>query len=161
MDSLPNHVQQKGKHMQSRIAQVLEKFSGGFNCCQSILATYGDIHGIDRKTALKLGCGMGGGLGHAGEVCGFVSAACLLLGLKNGGDTPEAKLKVNPLCLELCDAIVAKYGSVNCKDIIKRDIRTMEATLKAKEEGIFKDICAPCGQFIAELLENKYNILNK
>jgi C_GCAxxG_C_C family probable redox protein len=147
--------------MQSRITQVLDSFASGHNCCQSLLAAYGEFYGLGRETALKLGSGMGGGLGHAGEVCGFVSAACLLLGLKNGGDTPEAKAKVNPLCLELCDAIVAKYGSVNCKDIIKRDIRTIEATIKAKEEGAFAQICTPCGQFIAELLENKYGILNR
>jgi C_GCAxxG_C_C family probable redox protein len=125
-----------------------------------MLATYGDIHGLDRETALKLGSGMGGGLGHSGEVCGFVSAACLLLGLKHGTDEPTAKLTVNPICLSLCDEIVAKYGSVNCKEIIKRDIRTTEATLQAKAEGIFKDICVPCGQCVAELLENKYDILN-
>ena len=146
--------------MQSRTTQVLESFSGGYNCCQSLLATYGEIHGLDRTTALKLGSGMGGGLGHTGEVCGFVSAACLLLGLKHGTDDPAAKLKVNPICLEFCDEFKAKYSSVNCKDIIKRDIRTMEATLKAKEEGVFQ-ICGECGQFAAELLENKYDILKK
>jgi len=124
------------------------------------LATYGEIHGLDREMALKLGSGMGGGLGHAGEACGFVSAACLLLGLKYGGVTPEAKWKANPVCLEFCDAFKAKYVSANCKDIINRDIRTLEATLKAKEEGVMRDICAPCGQFVAELLENKYDILN-
>ena len=146
--------------MQTRATQVVDTFSGGYNCCQSMLATYCEIYGLHRETALKLGSGMGGGLGHTGEVCGFVSAACLLLGLKNATAAPEAKWKVNPLALELCDEVKAKYGSVNCKDIIKRDIRTMEATLKAKEEGVFQEICVPCGKFIAELLENKYDILN-
>ena len=148
------------KIMQSRIPQALDSFSGGYNCCQSMLATYSKLYGLDRETALKLGSGMGGGLGHTGEVCGFVSAGCLLLGLKHGTDDPTAKLKVNPIVLEFCDTIVAKYASVNCKDIIHRDIRTMEATIKAKEEGVFKDICFPCGQFVAELLETKYDILN-
>ena len=146
--------------MQSRITHVLDSFASGYNCCQSILEAYGEIHGLNRETAMKLGSGMEGGLGHAGEVCGFVSAACLLLGLKHGTDSTDAKFKVNPICLEFCDDFKAKYDSVNCKDIIKRDIRTMEATLKAKEEGIFQDICAKCGQLVAELLENKYDILN-
>ena len=145
--------------MQSRVAQVVETFTGGYNCCQSMLVTYSEIYGLNRETALKLASGMGGGVGHSGEVCGFVSAACLLLGLKHGTDAPESKLKVFPICLELCDEFTAKYGSVNCKDIIKRDIRTLEATAKAKEAGAFK-ICGECGQFVAELLENKYDILN-
>ena len=145
--------------MQSRISQVLDSFTGGYNCCQSLLSTYGKIHGLDRAMALKLAGGMGGGLGHTGEVCGFVSAACLLLGLKNGTGDPTAKLQVNPICLEFCDEFKAKFGSVNCKDIIKRDIRTMEATLQAKEEGVFQ-ICGECGRFAAEILETKYDILN-
>ena len=145
--------------MQSRATQVVGSFTGGYNCCQSLLATYSEIYGLDRETALKLASGMGGGIGHTGEVCGFVSAACLLLGLKHGTDAPDAKLNVNPLCLEFCDAFKAKYNSVHCIDIIKRDIRTMEATIKAKEEGAFQ-ICGECGQFAAELLETKYDILN-
>ena len=145
--------------MTSQVTQVLNSFVGGHNCCQSLLATYCEVHGLDRETALKLGSGMGGGVGHSGELCGFVSGACLLLGLKYGTDAPESKLKLNPICLEFCNAFKEKFGSVNCRDIIKRDISTLEATVKAKEEGVFQ-ICGECGQFIAELLENKYDILN-
>lgn len=138
---------------------MLETFAGGHNCCQVVLATYGHLHGLDRTTALKLGTGMGGGVGHSGELCGFVSGACLVLGLKHGTDAPTSKLTLNPICLEFCNDFKEKYGSVNCRDIIKRDITTMEATIKAKQEGTFQ-ICGECGQFVAELLENKYDILN-
>ena len=145
--------------MQSRVQQVLNCFTKGYNCCQSILATYGDVYGLDNETALKLAAGMGGGIGHTGKVCGFVSAACLLLGLKHGTDTAEAKLKVFPICGKFCDEFAAEYGSTDCMDIIKCDIRTMEATVKAKADGIF-NICGECGQFAAELLENTYGILD-
>ncbi len=145
--------------MSSHVSQILNSFGGGHNCCQSILAVYGEIHGLNRETALKLGTGMGGGVGHSGELCGFVSGACLVLGMKYGTDAPASKLKLNPICLEFCNAFKEKFGSVNCRDIIKRDITTMEATVKAKEEGAF-NICGECAQFVGELLENKYDILN-
>lgn len=145
--------------MESRVSQFLDSFAGGYNCCQAVLSTYGELYGLDRKTALKLGTGMGGGAGHSGELCGFVSGACLVLGLKNGTDAPASKLSVNPICLEFCDDFKAKYGSVNCRDILKRDIRTLEDTVKAKEEGAFQ-ICGECAGFVAELLETKYDILN-
>ncbi len=90
--------------MTSLVSQVLDSFAGGHNCCQAVLAAYGEIHGLNRETALKLGAGMGGGVGHSGELCGFVSAACLVLGLKHGTDAPESKLKLNPICLEFCNA---------------------------------------------------------
>ena len=129
--------------MSSRVTQVLDLFADKYNCCQAMLATYGEIHGLNCETALKLGSGMGSGLGRVGGMCGFVSATCLLLGLKHGTDAPDAKLKVNPICLEFCNDFKAKYGSVHCIDIIKRKI------------------CAECGQFVAELLENKYDILTR
>jgi C_GCAxxG_C_C family probable redox protein len=141
--------------MNSQVSQLLNSFVAGHNCCQSMLSTYCQIHGLDRETALKLGSGMGGGVGHSGELCGFVSGACLLLGLKHGTVAADA----NPICLGFCDDFKEKFGSVNCRDIIKRDIRTMEAAVKAKAEGVFQ-ICGECGQFAAELLENKYDILN-
>ena len=59
--------------MQSRVTQVLDSFSGGYNCCQAMLATYseihgravlavyGDIFGISRETALKTANGLSGG----------------------------------------------------------------------------------------------------
>lgn len=145
--------------MAGRATQVLNSFAGGYNCCQSVLAVYSEIHGLDRETALKLGAGMGGGVGHSGELCGFVSGACLLLGLKYGTDAPTSKLELNPICFEFCNAFKEKFAAVNCRDILKRDISTMEATTKAKEEGAFR-ICGECGQFVAELLESQYDILN-
>ena len=147
--------------MQSRINQVVDNFTTGYNCCQSIFAAYSDIYGIDWETALKLASGMGGGVGHTGRVCGFVSASCLLLGLKHGVPTPESQLEVFPICLKFCDDFAAKCGSITCKEIIKRDIRTIEATVKAQEEGVFKEICEYCGRFAAELLETEYGILNE
>lgn len=141
-------------------SQVMNLFGSGYNCCQSLLTAYCENYGLDRTTALKLGTGLGGGVGHCGELCGFVSGACLLLGLKYGTDAPESKLELNPICLEFCNAFKEKFGSVNCRDIIKRDICTLEATRKAKEDGAF-NVCGECGQFAAELLETKYDILNR
>ncbi len=145
--------------MSNQAPEVLNLFSQGYNCCQSVLAAYCEPYGLDRKTALKLASGMGGGVGHSGEICGFVSGACLVLGLKYGTDAPDSKLKLNPICLEFCNAFKEKFGSVKCRDIIKHDITTMEGTLKAKEQDAFK-ICAECGQFVAELLK-KYQIAER
>ena len=153
--------------MQSRVPQVLDYLTKGYSCCQAMLATYGDIHGLDRETALKLGSGMGGGVGHTGGVCGLVNGACLVLGLKHGhtdelygANLKVTKLKEVQICREFCDELTAKFGSIACIDIIKRDIRTLEATVKAFEENALQ-ICGEYAQFAAELLENKYNILTK
>ena len=147
--------------MQSRANQVVDNFLDGYNCCQSFFSTYSTLYGVNREMALKLTAGLGGGVGNSGEICGFINAACLLLGLKHGTDSPESQANVSPLCLAFCEDFAAKCGSVLCKDLIKRDIRTAEEMLKAKEEGVFTDICEGCGRFAAELLEKKYGILDE
>jgi len=147
--------------MQSRANQVMDNFLDGYNCCQSFFSTYSNFYGVNREMALKLTAGLGGGVGNSGEICGFVNAACLLLGLKHGTDSPESQSHVSPVCLAFCDDFAAKCGSVLCKDLIKRNIRTVEETLKAKEEGVFTEICDGCGRFAAELLETKYGILDE
>ena len=147
--------------MQSRANQVVDNFMDGYNCCQSFFSTYSNIYGVNRETALKLTAGLGGGVGNSGEICGLVNAACLLLGLKHGADSPESQSHVSPICLAFCDDFAANYGSVHCRDIIKRNIRTVEEMLKAKEDGVFTKICEGCSRFAAELLEKKYGILDE
>ena len=152
---------QHEKRMQSRADQVIDNFIDGYNCCQSFLSTYSNLYGVNREMALKLTAGLGGGVGNSGEICGLVNAACMLLGLKHGTDSPESQTHVSPICLAFCDDFAEKCGSVLCKDLIKRNIRTMEEMLKAKEDGVFTKICEGCSRFAAELLEKKYGILDE
>jgi len=149
------------KRMQSRADQVIDNFIDGYNCCQSFFSTYSTLFGVNREMALKLTAGLGGGVGNSGEICGFVNAACMLLGLKHGTDAPESPAKVSPICFAFCDDFTAKCGSVLCRDLIERNIRTAEETLKAKEDGVFSKICEGCGRVAAELLEKKYGILDE
>ena len=75
--------------MQSRVEQAVQTFESGYGCAQSVFATYADLFGIDRETALKLASPMGGGIGRMREVCGAVSSMALLAGLKEGNVDPS------------------------------------------------------------------------
>ena len=63
--------------MDSRVEQAVATFESGYTCAQSVFATYADLFGMDRETALKLASPMGGGIGRMREVCGVVSAMAL------------------------------------------------------------------------------------
>ena len=54
--------------MKSRIQDAVNMFESGFNCAQSVFATYADVFGMDRQTALKLAGPMGAGVGRMREV---------------------------------------------------------------------------------------------
>ncbi len=67
-----------------RVEKALESFKKGYNCSQSVFSAYSDIFNVDRNTALLIASGLGGGIGRTGNVCGAVTGAVLILGLKYG-----------------------------------------------------------------------------
>lgn len=63
--------------------RALELFSNNFNCSQAVLTAFAPDFGLDEKLALMLGTSFGGGARN-GELCGAVSGALMVLGLKYG-----------------------------------------------------------------------------
>ena len=78
-----------------------EIFNSGYNCAQSVLLAYEDYikgKGLDPKTVVRMASPLGGGVSRLREVCGAVSALCLLIGLTDGYDSPnDEKKKFTPL----------------------------------------------------------------
>ena len=68
--------------MSERSEKAVELFKSGYNCSQAVFAAYADLFGFDEDTALKVSAGLGGGVGRSREVCGTVSAAAMLTGMK-------------------------------------------------------------------------------
>jgi C_GCAxxG_C_C family probable redox protein len=60
-----------------------ELFGTGLNCAQSVLGAFCNNYGIEQDTAFKITCGLGSGVRSA-EICGAVSGAVLVIGLKYG-----------------------------------------------------------------------------
>jgi len=131
---------------------------------QALIAAYGDLFGISRETAMKIACGFSGGIGLTGEVCGMVTAAIMLLGLKYGpanfgrGETYNNTVE---LAKQFSKDFRERHKTVVCRELIQYDISTPEQYAKAHEvEGIW-DICKQGTKTIIDLLENKYDILNR
>ena len=73
-----------------------DNFNSGYNCSQSVLLAYEDYlqeKGLDPKTVLRMASPRGGGISRLREVCGAVSALCLLIGLTDGYDMPDDEKK--------------------------------------------------------------------
>ena len=71
--------------------KTLRLFEVGYNCSQSVLITYSSELGLSEDLALRIAAPFGGGIGHMGEVCGAVSGAMMVLGLRNGFTNPDDK----------------------------------------------------------------------
>lgn len=76
----------------NKVEKSLNYFKNGFNCSQALLATYATDFGLSEEMALKVATQFGGGA-RKGEMCGAVSGALMVLGLKYGhyhyGDVEE------------------------------------------------------------------------
>jgi C_GCAxxG_C_C family probable redox protein len=131
--------------------------SSGFNCAQAVLSSHCEEFGLDRELAFKLACGFGGGMGHTGEICGAVTGAVILLGLKYGMNRPgdsESKQRTYDLVKQYTDLFKQKYGSIHCTDLIHYDLRIEEELNQARASGVFDTECPMLVNFSVELLES-------
>ena len=97
-----------------RTAKAEALFMSGLNCSQSVFCAYAEDYGMDAATAAKVSCGLGGGVGRMREVCGAVTGATLVLGLKYGED----KAAVYPHVQEFCRRYKEETGSIVCRELL-------------------------------------------
>ena len=142
--------------MKSKVDEVMEFFQNGkgFNCAQSIFATYCEDFGLDRETALKLSCSLGGGMGRLGQACGAVSGACLVIGLKHGKFLPddrESKENTYKLVQEFGRRFIERNQTLNCHELLQIDLRYADAqTIKER----VRETCPRAVKDAAEILES-------
>ncbi|MCS7239011.1 MAG: C-GCAxxG-C-C family protein [Thermoguttaceae bacterium] len=140
----------------SLASEAVAKFTSGYACSQAILAVFGPRFGLDEATAAKLGAGFGGGLGRLGYACGAVSGAVAILGLSLGngvGADVANREKVYEAVQEFCRRFIERHGSIDCRQLIGRDIASPEAFAAAKQANVFRTICPEFVRTAAEILE--------
>jgi C_GCAxxG_C_C family probable redox protein len=78
--------------LNERVEAARRLFQEGFNCAQAVVGAFYPPEKREGQLALKLASGFGGGM-RRGEVCGAVSGAVMVLGMREGylaGDQAEA-----------------------------------------------------------------------
>ena len=92
----------------------------GFHCSQCVMFHTAEPLGLNKDQALKMSGGLGGGC-FRGGTCGAVAAGVLSLGLIHGYCKPGAADQ-NAILIskvrELEDRFIAKYGSIECKELM-------------------------------------------
>lgn len=109
-------------NVDERVKKAREEFkNGGYNCCQSVLLAYNDIIGMDDRTAAALASGFGGGMGRLREVCGTVSAMCMIAGFISPATDPTVKSERTAnyaLVQEFASRFREINGSIVCKELL-------------------------------------------
>lgn len=119
-----------------------ELFKSGCNCSQAVFAAFADELGLDEETAKKVALGLGGGVGRMREVCGTVTGASMVLGMKYGPDKASAYAKIQ----DFCARFKAECGSIVCRELLAGTGATQGGAPEARTEGYYKK--RPCVELV-------------
>ena len=106
----------------TRPEKAKQLFLSGFNCSQAVVGAFIDDFAIDFDTAMKLSSSFGGGMGRMREVCGAVSGAFMIAGLKCGYCDPcdkAAKSAHYALIQKIAADFKQQNGSIICRELLE------------------------------------------
>lgn len=126
------------------------------SCCTAVFAAYAPELGVKELFAARLTQAMPG-IGCSGNVCGTVSGAALIIGLKTTNkdniDDWESHQTTCEMIREFIDKFENIYQSTQCRDILGHDINSREKFKNAVEKGYFEQC--------PKVIENAVNILDE
>ena len=117
-------------------------FLSGCNCAQAVFTAFADEFGMDETLAKRLACGLGGGVGRMREVCGAVTGATLVLGMRHGPD----KTDVYPLVQDFCAKFKAECDSIVCRELLANTDATTGGAPEARTPEYYHK--RPCVKFV-------------
>ena len=109
------------QELDERVQRAVDNFMAGYGCCQSAVAAFSDLYGLDETMAKKIGAGFGGGVGRMRMMCGAVSGIVMLVGLDCGqteGSDREGKSACYKVVQELLEQSKQENGSIICAEIL-------------------------------------------
>ncbi|MEA3327932.1 MAG: C-GCAxxG-C-C family protein [Chloroflexota bacterium] len=118
-------------------------FGQHYNCAQSTVAPFAKRLGVDLDLILKIATPFGGGMGHAGQICGVVSGALMAIGLAKGITFYERDKKYACYALgqDFQEHFRALHGNLTCPGLLGLDIGNPEELTKVRELDLFHTLC--------------------
>ena len=134
----------------TRAEEAVKLFESGMNCAQSVFCAFGDELGMDAEIAARVSCGLGGGVGRLREVCGAVTGAAMVIGMRSGPD----KNKVYPLVQEFAKKFKTECGSIVCRELLAGTDAGSGGQASARTSEYYRTRpCAGLVKLAASLLE--------
>lgn len=105
----------------NRADRAEELFRQGYNCSQTVFATFADVVGMSVDEAAQLASPFGAGFGKLREVCGAVSGMVMVLGKLEGYSDPtdsKSKSELYHLVQDMCAQFEKENGTIICRDLL-------------------------------------------
>ena len=140
----------------TKAADAVALFQQGFNCTQSILSVFAPDFGLDQDMARRISQGFGAGMGRTDNICGSLSAAIMVIGLRYGGTRPDdtaAKEKTYAVVREFLQEFKTLHGSVACTDLLGYNLSDPKQFADAKTHQVAMERCPVFIRAAVELVE--------
>jgi len=135
---------------------ALACYGSRFTCSAAVFSAFSDDLGLDPDTAKKIACGFGAGMSKTGNICGAVSGAIMVIGLKYGktqADDDAATEKTLALVRQFIHEFTEKNGSVNCTELLGYNLSIPEEFVQARDNRLFVTKCTALVRDVADILE--------
>ena len=87
------------------------------HCAPSVLKTLLEVTEQNDPSALKLACGMPGGIGNTGQECGALTSSLIVLGMRHGLTMNDGLPEVVCRGQEICQRFLDRNGTLSCVQI--------------------------------------------
>ena len=139
----------------NHVDKAQKYFENNFNCSQAVFTTFATELGLEEELALKIATQFGGGA-RKGEMCGAVSGALMVLGLKYGhchGDDGEEKKRAYKIAEDFMNRFIAEKKTVVCRELLGYDISKAEDMEKIQELKLFRTTCPEMIRYATKIVE--------
>jgi C_GCAxxG_C_C family probable redox protein len=144
--------------MTDRKEKAMEFHKKGLNCAQAVLGAFAADFNFDEKTAFKIACGFGAGMGRLQYTCGAVTGAIMVLGLKHGniseGETYlDIKKRTYEAVRHLADEFKKKHNALGCMELLGLNLNDEAQFKEYKDRNLSVTICEKCIVDAVSILE--------
>ena len=127
----------------TKVEKAVSLHDKGYNCAQAVVCAFAEDFGLDEQTAYKMSEAFGLGVGKM-EICGAVSGACMLAGMKNSGgleNIGKTKAETYKINRAIADEFKQMNQSVVCRE------------LKGVQTGTVLRSCTGCIEDAVKIVE--------
>jgi C_GCAxxG_C_C family probable redox protein len=140
----------------SEAALAYFREGSGFNCAQSVAASFAPQSGLEREALLKAAAAFGGGIGRSGGICGALGGAMIVVGLRCGMtdiEDQDSKKETYRKAQAVLARFKEKHGTLQCRELLGHDVGTEEGLQQIRDAKMGATHCTGYIRDAVKILE--------
>lgn len=135
--------------MNEKLEQLIEMYSAAFyhgriNCAETVLITMCNYYDIDMDICPRIATAFGGGICGTQNVCGALSGALMVIGLRHGREIGGDRAPSYALGKRLMTWFEDNWGSSCCRELTGFDFSDAQKMAAFREPGgVHQSTCEP------------------